>query len=511
MTRGDPPGDPVSSGGDRVWDHLDGLGADLVAASPLAIIGVDGAGIIRVFNPAAERLLGRRADGLLGNPVANLFPEDRAADSLAQIARSASSEDAEQLELELRTADDVAEIGMTFSAVLHAGQPVGTIGVGRDLSRRRALLHEVEQLGAGSRALAESSDVGMYRFSFHPELRVDHVNPALARSLGYTAEELLADASPFWTHISEEDAERFAANRRSAAPNWPMEFDWSRPDGSQMVFSVTEVPLRGPDGRLIAALGIARDVTAERRARAALTEALEMEREVADRLRRVDDLRRLFLQAVSHELRTPLTVIAGFAATLRDHVAELANEQTVQLSSRLFVQASKMQALLDDLLDIERTSRGVIHLEREALDVTELVRGIVDEERESGHVVGFTGGPAIASVDRIKVERIAANLLSNAHRHAGEDAVVDVRVDTAGDHVRLSVEDDGPGIPDELRARMFEAFEQGPTARGAPSPGTGIGLALVAAFTGLHGGTVAIEDGALGGARLVVRLPVGRW
>jgi len=499
-----PPGGPREAGG-SVWEGLDGLGATLIEASPLPTLAIDTDHVVRVANPAAVRMFGRSSSELLGMRVTSLFRPDDADATLAGIVR-AVDEQLGHLEFEVVVAGErTIPVGMSFAALIHEGQRIGTVAVGRDISQRRASEHEARQLSASFRALAESSDVGMYRFSFHPELRIDHVNPAFAEALGYSQEELAADASPLETNLAPEDAQRFLTNRRSATPRWPLEFDWTRPDGTRLIFSVTEVPLRSPEGELQAVLGIARDVTAERRVRDALTESLDMEREVADRLRRVDDLRRLFLQAVSHELRTPLTVVAGFAATLRDHVEALEADQIVELSARLHAQAAKMQALLDDLLDIERMSRGVTSLELEPLDVAEIVRAAVRDE--GGPAVRFTGTAATAQVDRGKVERIVANLLSNAFRHAGDEAVVHVEVATVGGRVRLSVDDDGPGIAEVLRDSVFEAFEQGAAASGSASPGTGIGLTLVREFTRLHHGTVAIEGSALGGARFVVEFP----
>lgn len=489
-----------------MWDVRAGLSDAAVDASPLPIVVIDDDHVLRIVNPAAARLVRRPAGELLGRSIAVLFPPEEADRAVARIDR-AVADDLGHLEFDLLASGSrTIPVGMSFAPLIHGGRRVGIVGVGRDISGRRALRHEADQLAASFRALAESSVVGMYRFSFHPELRVDHVNPAFADSLGYSADSLMDDASPFWTNIPTGDAERFIANRRSATPSWPLEFEWSRPDGRRRVLSVTEVPLHGADGRLQAVLGIARDVTAEGRARVAMSESLRLEREATERLRRVDELRRLFLQAVSHELRTPLTVIAGFAATLQDHVTDLESDQIIQLSSRLQFQAAKMKALLDDLLDIERMSRGVITLELEPLDVAEVVRATVADEAGSG--VRFAGSSATANIDRIKVERIVANLLSNARRHAGEGSVVSVEVATVGDRVRLTVDDDGPGIAEDHRQRVFEAFEQGPTASGAASPGTGIGLSLVREFTRLHHGTVTIERSRLGGARFVVELPL---
>jgi signal transduction histidine kinase len=110
------------------------------------------------------------------------------------------------------------------------------------------------------------------------------------------------------------------------------------------------------------------------------------------------------------------------------------------------------------------------------------------------------------SADPAKVERIVESLCANAVRHTGLDARIWVRVWAEAEGAVLAVEDDGPGVPEGLRRAIFEPFRQGPTAS-AHSPGTGIGLSLVAMFAELHGGRAWMQDREGGGASFRVFLP----
>jgi signal transduction histidine kinase len=112
----------------------------------------------------------------------------------------------------------------------------------------------------------------------------------------------------------------------------------------------------------------------------------------------------------------------------------------------------------------------------------------------------------VVSVDAPKVERMLENLLSNAARHTPPGARIWLRVRPEAGGVLLLVEDEGPGIPDDLKESVFEAFRRGPTASG---PGSGIGLSLVARFAELHGGRAWVEDRPGGGASFRVFLPSG--
>lgn len=481
--------------------------ASIVAGSPLATIVLDEGGRVVVFNLAAEQLTGRPAAELLDEPAAALAPVGGAASLLERLEAAAAPGGAGQLEVALRTGDGGAlSAAMSCAPLWHEGRQQGLVLVAHDSARRSHVEHELTRLAASFRALAEDSDLGLYRFSFVPELRVDYVNPYLESLIGVTRDELLADPAPLWERLDAATRHSLDRARRGGLVSWPLDGTWRHPDGHVLDLQFREAPLHDVGGRLEAVLGMVRDVTVQRHQERALASALDLERAAADRLRRVDELRKVFLQAVSHELRTPLTALLGFSATLRDRAADLPAERSAAMADRIHRQSARMQRLLDDLLDVDRLSRGVLALDRTPTDVGELVRRVVDE-LEDGRVE-LEAPPCVAAVDPAKIERILVNLLVNARRHAGPDAVVRVVLDP-GPPLRLVVEDDGPGVPEEQRRAVFEPFAQGRTAEGAASPGTGIGLTLVAAFAELHGGRAWVETSDLGGARFVIELPRG--
>lgn len=247
---------------------------------------------------------------------------------------------------------------------------------------------------------------------------------------------------------------------------------------------------------------------AVRHAAAPLVERLEelrllraAERETVTRLEELDRVRVAFLAGVSHELRTPLTVLHGAAKTLEQRDADLSPEQRRRLLASVGRNADRLRRLLEELLDVERLSQGIIAPRRRPVDLAELLRELA---ARSGCDVAIDVAIDRAVIDRGLVERILDNLVTNAVKYAGG---VGVEISAAADDrvLVLRVADRGPGVPDAWKERIFEPLVRRDVH--TSEPGTGVGLSLVAEFTRLHGGDVTVHDRPGGGAVFEVRLP----
>lgn len=233
---------------------------------------------------------------------------------------------------------------------------------------------------------------------------------------------------------------------------------------------------------------------------------LDREGVVTDDLRKLNDLKDTLLHAVSHDLKGPLAAILGATQTLRREAQlALSAEEMESLYGMIEQSGRKMDRLIDDLFDLDRLDRGQLLPDRAATDVGALVRRLArDALVLGGHPVRVEADPGLVFLDEAKVERIVENLLRNAAKHTPPATPVRVRVTSRADGIELMVEDEGPGIPAELREEIFETFRRGPSAGGE---GVGLGLSLVRRFAELHGGTAHAEDRVGGGARFVVWLP----
>ncbi len=318
-------------------------------------------------------------------------------------------------------------------------------------------------------------------------------------------------------HVIEEDRTEALERIRQAVHSGEdrqLEYRVAAPTGNVVwVRDLVHVVGRGQQIR-----GLMVDITGRKRAEEALrrserkfSEAFRREREAAQRLRTLDDMKNTFLEAVSHDLRTPLTSILGSALTLEQAGSELSRPDAADLVRRIAANARKLERLLGDLLDLDRLQRGIVTPQRRPIELRALIeRSIEGAENPEGRPIDVEVDAATVSVDAAKVERIIENLVSNALRHTASDAHVWVRAAGRDGGLDLVVEDEGAGIPPELHEAIFEPFRQAPgSSTAAHSPGVGIGLSLVRRFAELHGGRAWVEDRPGGGASFHVFVPGG--
>ncbi len=234
---------------------------------------------------------------------------------------------------------------------------------------------------------------------------------------------------------------------------------------------------------------------------AAALERARLERELRSAVALRDDL----LGIAAHELRTPLTVlnlaVSGVARALE--AADLDGAR--RASQRVERGTERLVRLVEMLLDSTRLAQLEIPLSREPVDLGGLVARVVGGLAGGGRVELETEAGVVGQWDRARLEQIVANLVGNALKF-GEGKPVRVHVSSRGDVARLVVSDQGAGIPEEDRTRIFRRFERGAAARGVG--GLGLGLWIVRQNVEAHGGVIHLETSPGAGARFMVDLPL---
>jgi signal transduction histidine kinase len=224
----------------------------------------------------------------------------------------------------------------------------------------------------------------------------------------------------------------------------------------------------------------------------ALAEAFNL---MAADLAEADQQRRELIANVSHELRTPITALHAVLENLVDGVEK---PDPVTLSTAL-AQTERLGSLVTELLDLSRIDAGALALDREEFELALLLAEVVAEaevtDTATGRGVGFLMDvhPADATVfaDRGRLHQVVINLLDNAARHGPANGKVRVHAHVFDDEYSIEVQDEGPGIPQGERLRVFERFTRGGRAGGG---GTGLGLAIARWVVDLHGGSIAVVD-----------------
>jgi two-component system, OmpR family, sensor histidine kinase MtrB len=210
-----------------------------------------------------------------------------------------------------------------------------------------------------------------------------------------------------------------------------------------------------------------------------------------------------FASDVSHELRTPLGVMSAAAQVLDRRKTEMP-ERAAQAVDVITGQLNKLSSMVLDLLEIARIDAGVADVHLEPCEVAALTRRIVEGNGVSQDIVDIdpSAKEASALLDPRRYEQIVRNLLDNARKYGGGATAVTVRADRR--FVRVTVEDEGPGVPAGERQRVFERFARGRSTHDVP--GTGLGLALAADQAALLNAELSVDDRPGGGARFTIRL-----
>jgi signal transduction histidine kinase len=234
----------------------------------------------------------------------------------------------------------------------------------------------------------------------------------------------------------------------------------------------------------------------------------ERERETARRLEELDSLKDTFLRAVSHDVRNPLSAVVGSAAILQQRRHELSEEQSTALVDAIVRSGTQITRLIEQLLDVEKIRGRAFEPEAvTSTDLSSLVTGVVSEwSAVRGRPVTFGDvDRVIARVDPVLIQRILENLMDNAAKYSPRDGRIWVQVVRGAGGAILAVDDEGPGVPREMRSAIFELFERGQGT--GTVPGMGLGLHLVARFSEMLGGRAWVEPRPEGGSSFRVFIP----
>lgn len=461
-------------------------------------------GTIRSANLATLNLLGYEESELVGRDASMIFPlnenplrQDTYHDMLARgsINQTATT----------YRAKNGQTFPMLFSAAVMRNQDgtlQGVACVAKDITELKRAEEQLRLQGTALKSAANAvviTDRGG---------RITWVNPSFTTLTGYSFEE--AVGQDLRIQNSGQQDKLFYQNMWGtilAGKVWHGELVNRRKDGNLYTEEETITPVHDQSGMISHFIGIKQDVTERKRAEAAIQEANQ-------KLKVLAQLRSQFFADISHELRTPLTVIRGEAeVTLRGRNKPILEYKTAL--ERIVTLTNQLNKLVSDLLFLARSESNTWEISRQPTELLDILREVHREAQvlamRRGAVADLTAPPEsfIVDGDPHRLQQLFMTLVDNSVNYSIQGGTVEIRVSKSGNNVAVMIIDDGIGIPVEDLPHVFERFyrakrQQRPTLH----PGSGLGLPIAKWITEAHGGAISIASIVDRGTTVTVQLPL---
>ena len=326
---------------------------------------------------------------------------------------------------------------------------------------------------------------------------IESYNPAARQIFGYDDEEVIGQnvkmLMPEPYHSEHDDyLEHYNTTGEEKVIGIGREVTGRRKDGTTfpMELAVSEVNI--DEARHY--VGITRDITERKRIELAHQE---------------------FISTVSHELRTPLTSIRGSLGLLLGGRAGEIPDKAMALLTLANNNSERLIHLINDILDIEKIVAGKMEFDYQVINLIPVVQHAVESNKGYAdqlhvHFVLNTDPDVevMVRIDTKRMDQVMSNLLSNAAKYSPTDDQVQISIEVLDDHVRISVHDNGEGIPEEFKARIFSKFAQADSSDTRQQGGTGLGLNITKAIVEQQGGSIGFDSGAGKGTSFYVDLPI---
>lgn len=484
------------------------LQAVIDASTEVAIIATDSDGTITLFNAGAERLLGYSAAEAIGTLNPMVFHDAEEVEARRQALVEALGQDVQGFDIfrllpsqghtESHVWTFVCKDGtrrrchLVISAMRNEqAECIGLVGIATDLSRLHAMETALRRSEAQFRAAFDTAPLGMALVSL--EGRFIEVNRTLCAMWGYEREALLAIDFQALTHPDDLASDLSLVGNllqgKIESYNLTKRY-YTR--GGRLFWGLLSVALvRDDDGRPQYFVAQIQDVTEQR----------QLER-----------LKNDFVAMVSHELRTPLTSVNGSLSLINAGVLGDVPPQFREMLDVAQRNTERLGHLVNDLLDWEKLAAEKLAFDMQRFSLTALLKEAIDSNRglaDTANVALALEGQAacLVEVDSLRFAQVMANLLSNAVKFSPRGGTVHIRHAVNDGEALIEVLDNGPGVPDEFRSRIFQHFAQADAGNTRSRGGTGLGLAITKQLIEHMHGSIGFESVAGEGATFWLRLP----
>ncbi|VAX00279.1 diguanylate cyclase/phosphodiesterase (GGDEF & EAL domains) with PAS/PAC sensor(s) [hydrothermal vent metagenome] len=370
------------------------------------------------------------------------------------------------------------------------------VAIVRDITERRRTAENLAHAEERARMLLESAGEGIYGMDL--EGRTTFVNPAAARILSYDAldligksmHELIQHSYQDKSHFPYEFSPTYAAISQGDIQRVSNEVMW-RKDGTWFPVEYTVTPLRKND-YITGAVVIFNDITERKK---------------------VEQIKNEFISTVSHELRTPLTSVRGSLGLLVGGAVGEIPEAASTLLSIANKNTERLLLLINDILDIEKIESGKMVYHYKLLNLQEFIESSIQANNSYGEQFGvkyeISQCPDVhIYADGDRLMQVMNNLLSNAAKFSAEQSLVEISAVRRSHKIRISITDNGKGIPQNFQKHIFEKFAQADASDTRALSGTGLGLSISRAIVEQHGGRIDFISRVNIGTTFFFDLPV---
>jgi len=370
---------------------------------------------------------------------------------------------------------------------------------GMDVTEQHEAEGELQMVRRQQELILSAVGDGIYGMNL--EGKLSFINPAAAKMLGYTAEEMHGKDVHSLIHHSHADGTQHSRT------NCPILLGLRRREGVRIRDDV----FWRKDGATIPVEYVASPLIDE----GAIAGMVVAFQDVSER-RRLEKMKDEFISTVSHELRTPLTSLRASLGLISSGSLDKRPEKQKQMLEVAIGNCDRLVRLVNDILDFDRVERGTLPLHREVLAVGDILRRAADVEHDAAVKAQITfrfETPAdlLVNVDLNRMLQVLSELVSNAIKFSPPQTIIKLAAQPiAHDEVCISVEDQGRGVPQEKLDMIFERFQQGDASDSRALGGTGLGLAICKKVVEQLGGRIWAESEPGKGSRFLFTVPAGR-
>ena len=487
------------------------LSAVIKASTEVAVIVVNTRGSITLFNTGAEKLLGYRAEEMVGQQTPICFHLSSEIEQRSQELSAHYGKPIDGLEVFLHEArqggsetrswtyrrkdGQERQVNLTVTRIADEhGEAVGYLGMATDITDLAEATRALQQSESRFRSMVSNLPGAVYRRRPDHQLSMSYLSNEIEHITGYPAVDLVDNRLRSYASIVHPDdlsalRERIQGTR--SEPTFELTYRLIHANGQ-----IVQVREKGraefaADDSLIGFDGFIWDVTEQIR---------------------IEQMKAQFVSTVSHELRTPLTAISGALKLIHGGALGTIPENMRRLLGIAVQNSDNLHSLINDLLDMDKLTAGQLQIQLQDQPLRPLLEQALELNQSYADQFQVTQlldpiDDVVVSVDRQRFGQILANLLSNAAKFSRRQGRIWLGAQYLGDQVEISVRDEGIGIPSTEHERIFDKFFQVDSTSTRSRTGSGLGLAITRELARRMAGEVGFESSEGVGSRFWVRLP----